>query len=53
MTDDPLADALRTLSDSVRRQRDIDDQPCPTCGGDRLARNFTGTGPCHAPRSHP
>ena len=29
-------------------QSDRDSQPCATCGGDRLAPNFTGTGGCHA-----
>lgn len=30
-------------------QRDRDNEPCPTCGGDRLRTDFTGSGRCHAP----
>lgn len=30
-------------------QRDRDNEPCPTCGGDRLRTDFTSSGRCHAP----
>ena len=30
-------------------QRDRDNRPCPSCGGDRLRTDFTGSGRCHAP----
>ena len=26
-----------------------DNQPCPSCGGDRLRPDFTGSGACHVP----
>ena len=32
-------------------QSDRDNEPCPTCGGDRLRTDFTGSGRCHAPRA--
>jgi len=32
------------------KQQARDDQPCPSCGGDRLRQDFTGSGRCHAPR---
>lgn len=30
-------------------RRDLDNQPCPVCGGDRLRTDFTNSGRCHAP----
>lgn len=32
------------------KQRARDDQPCPSCGGDRLRPDFTEVDRCHAPR---
>ena len=29
-------------------QQESDNLPCPTCGGDRLRTDFTGSGRCHA-----
>lgn len=39
------------IAEHQARQREIDNQPCPTCGGDRLRSDFTGSGRCHAPRA--
>ena len=38
----------RVLLEARDRQRAIDNQPCPVCGGDRLRPDFTGSGRCHA-----
>lgn len=27
-----------------------DNEPCPSCGGDRLRADFTGSGRCHVER---
>lgn len=45
----PLARVLFGILD----QRAQDNEPCPTCGGDRLRTDFTDSGRCHAPRSTP
>ena len=51
--------ALREQSDMLTRlaqviaaaaiQREIDQRPCPTCGGDPLRPAFDGRTECHAP----
>ena len=49
-----LASALRESIEAARArriQREADNQPCPTCGGDRLRTDFTGSGRCHVPRA--
>lgn len=38
----------RMLLEAMGAQRELDAQPCPTCGGDRLRPDFTGSGRCHA-----
>lgn len=35
---------------AMEEQRRLDQQPCPTCGGDRLRADFTNPNQCHAPR---
>ncbi len=44
-------DLMGALEASVlrARQRAKDNEPCATCGGDRLRTDFTGSGRCHAP----
>lgn len=44
-------DLMGALEVSLRRarQRARDNEPCATCGGDRLRIDFTGSGRCHAP----
>lgn len=46
-------DLLGALAESMQRarQRTKDNDPCATCGGDRLGTDFTGSGRCHAPRA--
>lgn len=34
-------------------QREIDNQPCEACGGDRLRPAFDGRTECHAPGPTP
>ena len=41
------ASLARTIEEQARR----DSLPCPSCGGDRLRPDFTGSGACHVP--HP
>ena len=41
------ASLARTIEELDRR----DSLPCPSCGGDRLRPDFTGSGACHVP--HP
>lgn len=52
MSDDQI-DLMGALTASLQsaRQRTRDNKPCPTCGGDRLRTDFTGSGQCHAPRA--
>ena len=50
MTTDPNepVDLLGALQRSVERARATRNDPCPTCGGDRLRPDHTGSGRCHA-----
>lgn len=52
MTETPdLVAALRASVEAARlrrQQRELDNKPCPDCGGDRLRPDFTGSGRCHA-----
>lgn len=52
MSDDApdLLAALRTYLDKTIEQRAIDNQPCETCGGDRLRADFTDPDRCHVKR---
>lgn len=43
----PLASVFFSILDSQRAQ---DNESCPTCGGDRLRTDFTGSGRCHVPK---
>lgn len=48
------AEAYLTVLSSIHQradQRARDNEPCPTCGGDRLRTDFTDSGRCHAPRT--
>lgn len=49
---DLLSDEESTMADVVsdmQMQRHLDNEPCPTCGGDRLRPDFVTTGRCHVP----
>ena len=39
---------LAEIIEHQARQRRLDDEPCPRCGGDRLRNDFTDSGRCHA-----
>ncbi len=41
----------RLIADAFGRaaQRDLDNEPCATCGGDRLRADFVNPERCHAP----
>lgn len=45
-------DLMLALLREFRRakQRRIDKEPCPNCGGDRLRADFTNPNRCHVPR---
>ena len=44
----PLASVFFSILDS---QRAADNEPCPTCSGDRLRADFAGSGRCHVERT--
>lgn len=49
-----LVAALRESIEAARmrrQQQQRDSLPCPTCGGDRLRPDFTGSGRCHVERT--
>lgn len=49
MTDDMLTRLGRVIA-AAAIQRELDQQPCPTCGGDPLRPDYTKPGqPCHVP----
>lgn len=48
MSDDMLTRLARVIA-AAAVQREIDNQPCPTCGGDPLRPAFDGRAECHAP----
>ena len=50
MSDDMLTRLARVIA-AAAVQREIDNQPCPTCGGDPLRPAFDGRAECHAPWS--
>lgn len=35
---------------AMEEQRARDNEPCPTCGGDRLRADFINPNRCHVPR---
>ncbi len=47
MSDDMLSRLARVIA-AAAIQRDIDNQPCPKCGGDPLRPAFDGREECHA-----
>ena len=38
-----------SLARAIEEQARRDKLPCPSCGGDRLRPDFTGSGACHVP----
>ena len=38
---DHMLDRLALIVAAAERQREIDNSPCPICGGDMLRRDFT------------
>lgn len=48
VSDDMLTRLARVIAVAAV-QREIDNQPCPTCGGDPLRPAFDGRVECHAP----
>lgn len=52
MSDQPvdLMAALKASIEAAQERRRRDNEPCPTCGGDKLRTDFTKSGRCHAPR---
>ena len=45
-------DAYLAVEAARARQLELDNEPCPKCGGDRLRTDFTGSGRCHAAREN-
>lgn len=48
----PMDGEVATLADVVshmQMQRDLDNEPCTTCGGNRLRPDFVTAGRCHVP----
>ena len=45
---DHAAEAREWIA-AAATQREIDQRPCPTCGGDPLRPAFDGRTDCHAP----
>lgn len=42
---------VQVVATAAAIQREIDNQPCPTCGGDRLRPDYREGAACHVPWS--
>jgi hypothetical protein len=49
-TPEPEGESLADVVSDMQMQRHLDDEPCSTCGGDRLRPDFVTAGRCHVPK---